>query len=139
MIKVKYKAEHWVNLYIDYDDPKLKSKGGLMMTEDFYCDEVLSGKTKVNKVLETENVLAYHHTRAFWPVHIVAIPKKHISSLITLEEDDNELLLELMGVIKKVAAKVTKESGSCRVLTNLGDYQDSKHLHWHIASGDPLR
>lgn len=105
-----------------------------MMTEDFYCGEVLSGKTKVNKVLEP-----YHHTRPFWPVHIVAIPKKHISSLITLEEDDNELLLELMGVIKKVAAKVTKESGSCRVLTNLGDYQDSKHLHWHIASGDPLR
>lgn len=55
------------------------------MSEDFYCDEVLSGKTKVNKVLETENVLAYHHTRPFWPVHIVAIPKKHISSLITLE------------------------------------------------------
>ncbi|WP_017187750.1 HIT domain-containing protein, partial [Alkalibacillus haloalkaliphilus] len=53
------------------------------MTEDFYCDEVLSGKTQVNKVLETENVLAYYHTRPFWPVHIVAIPKKHISSLIT--------------------------------------------------------
>lgn len=28
------------------------------MTEDFYCDEVFSGKTKVNKVLETDNVLA---------------------------------------------------------------------------------
>lgn len=45
------------------------------MTEDFYCDEVLSGKTKVNKVLETENVLACHHTRPFWPMHFVVIPK----------------------------------------------------------------
>lgn len=27
------------------------------MSEDFYCDEVLSGKTSVNKVYETENVL----------------------------------------------------------------------------------
>ncbi len=35
------------------------------MTEDFYCDEVLSGKTLVNKVLETNNVLAYYHTRPF--------------------------------------------------------------------------
>lgn len=42
-------------------------------------------------------------------------------------------------MIKKVAAMVTKENGSCRVLTNLGEYQDSKHLHWHIASGEPLR
>lgn len=37
------------------------------MTEDFYCDEVLSGRTYVKKVLETDNVLAYHHTRPFIP------------------------------------------------------------------------
>jgi histidine triad (HIT) family protein len=108
------------------------------MTEDFYCEEVLSGKTKVKKVLETDNVLAYYHTKPFWPVHIVAIPKKHIPSLITLEESDNEMLLELLKVIKKVATMVTEEKGACRVITNLGEYQDSKHLHWHIVSGEPL-
>jgi histidine triad (HIT) family protein len=32
---------------------------------------------------------------------------------------------------------VIAEQGACRVLTNLGDYQDSKHLHWHIISGEP--
>ncbi|SDM67872.1 HIT domain-containing protein [Sediminibacillus halophilus] len=109
------------------------------MTADFYCDEVLSGKTEVHKVLETENALAYYHTKPFWPLHIVAIPKKHISSLITLEEEDNELLLELLDVIRKVAAMVTEEHGACRVITNLGSYQDSKHLHWHIVSGKALR
>ena len=109
------------------------------MTEDFYCDEVLSGKTLVKKVLETENVLAYYHTRPFYPVHIVAIPKIHIPSLITLEESDNELLLELLKVIKKVATMVTEENGACRVITNLGSYQESKHLHWHIVSGKPIR
>lgn len=88
--------------------------------------------------MKTENVLAYYHTRPFYPVHIVAIPKKHIPSLITLEESNNELLLELMQVIKKVATMVTKENGACRVITNLGDYQDSKHLHWHIVFGKPL-
>lgn len=93
------------------------------MTEDFYCDEVLSGKTQVKKVFETEHVLDYHHTRPFWPIHIVAIPKKHIPSLITLEEHDNELLLELLGVIKNVATMATTEHGACRVITNLGDYQ----------------
>lgn len=71
------------------------------MTEDFYCDEVLSGRTLVEKVFETENVLAYHHTRPYYPVHIVVIPKKHISSLLTLEQSDNELLIELMDVVKK--------------------------------------
>jgi histidine triad (HIT) family protein len=59
------------------------------MSDDFYCDEVLSGRTPVRKVIETDNVLAYHHTRPYYPVHLVVIPKKHISSLIALEVGDN--------------------------------------------------
>ncbi|GMA60399.1 HIT domain-containing protein [Alicyclobacillus fastidiosus] len=109
------------------------------MTEDFYCDEVLSGKTSVEKVFETQNVLAYHHTRPFYPVHIVVIPKRHIPSLITLEDADTDILLELLNVVKRVAIQVTNEHGACRVLTNLGKYQDSKHLHWHVAFGEPFR
>src|SRR5688500_10478191 len=101
--------------------------------EDFYCDEVLSGKTQVEKVLETDNVLAYHHTRPFWPTHIVVIPKTHIGSLLTI--DDNGLLLELLDIVKQVAAQVVEDKGAARVLTNLGDYQDSKHLHFHVSSG----
>lgn len=102
--------------------------------EDFYCDEVLSGKTQVEKVLETDNVLAYHHTRPFWPTHIVVIPKTHVVSLLAI--DDNDLLIELIGVVKQIAAKVVAEKGAARVLTNLGKYQDSKHLHFHVNSGE---
>jgi histidine triad (HIT) family protein len=107
------------------------------MTEDFYCDEVLSGRTPVRTVRETDNVLAYHHTRPFWPRHIVVIPKRHISSLLTI--DDDSLLLELLSVVREVAEGVLAEHGACRVLTNLGEYQDSKHLHWHVSSGESLR
>ncbi|KRG11502.1 HIT family protein [Lederbergia galactosidilytica] len=107
------------------------------MTSDFYCDEVLSGNTQVEKVYETENVLAYYHTKPFYEIHIVAIPKKHIPSLTTIE--DQKLLLELMGVVQKVATKIEREHGACRVITNLGAYQDSKHLHWHIAFGEKVK
>lgn len=109
------------------------------MIEDFYCEEVLSGKTAVEKVCETENVLAYHHTRPFWETHIVVIPKRHISSLLTLKESDAPILLELFDVIKRVADQVVTERGAARVLTNLGDYQDSKHLHFHVNSGKTIR
>lgn len=105
------------------------------MTEDFYCDEVLNGRTPVKVVRETANVLAYQHTRPFWPVHIVVIPKRHISSLLTLEQSDDALLLELLRVVREVARDVLEEHGACRVLTNLGNYQDSKHLHWHVNFG----
>lgn len=109
------------------------------MSDDFYCDEVLSGHTAVVKVHETANVLAYNHTRPSFPVHIVVVPTRHISSLIALEEADNEILLELLSVIRKIAAQITSEYGACRVITNIGTYQDSKHLHWHVVFGEPLR
>ena len=105
------------------------------MTEDFYCEEVLSGRTAVRVVRETDNALAFHHTRPFWPLHIVVIPKRHIASLLTIEDD--ALLLELLRVVREVAKEVLDEHGACRVLTNLGKYQDSKHLHWHVSSGEP--
>ena len=108
------------------------------MTDDFYCDEVLSGRTPVKLVHETAKVLAYHHTRPYWPTHIVVIPKKHISSLLTLEATDAALLFEMIEVIRVVAAEIVTRHGACRVLTNLGEYQDSKHLHWHVNSGDPM-
>jgi histidine triad (HIT) family protein len=109
------------------------------MSEDFYCEQVLSGRIRVEKVVETESVLAYHHTRPFWEIHIVVIPKRHVSSLLALEDGDGRLLLEMFRVIREVAAKVVAGHGAARVLTNLGDYQESKHLHFHINSGRQIR
>ena len=108
-------------------------------TADFYCDFVLSGRIEVERVLETENVLAYHHTRPFWETHIVVIPKKHIASIFEATEEDEPLLLELFAVIRKVAGEVVKEKGAARILSNTGDYQESKHLHIHINSGQRIR
>ena len=106
------------------------------MSEDFYCDEVFSGKTPIEKVVETDDVLAYHHTQPYWETHIVVVPKQHVDSLLTVEDD---LLIELMDVAKKVATEVLAEKGAARVLTNLGKYQDSKHLHFHVYSGEKIR
>ena len=109
------------------------------MTSDFYCDEVLSGNTTVQIVAETDRVLAYHHTRPYWPVHIVVIPKQHVPSLTDLGSASDELLHEILAVVREVAGTVEQDHGKARVLTNLGEYQDSKHLHFHVNSGDPMR
>ncbi|MFR9779625.1 HIT family protein [Micromonospora sp. MS34] len=109
------------------------------MTEDFYCDEALSGRTEVTVVAETEDVLAFEHTRPFWPVHVVVVPKRHVPSLVDLGDADEDLLHRIIEVVRRVAARVERERGACRVLTNLGRYQDSKHLHFHVCSGPPLR
>lgn len=103
---------------------------------DFYCEEVLSGRQPVQTVVDTESVLAFHHTRPSYSAHIVVIPKRHISSLLDTGEEDASLLVSMLSVIKLVAQEMLTEHEGCRIVTNLGSYQDSKHLHWHVIAGE---
>jgi histidine triad (HIT) family protein len=109
------------------------------LSNDFYCNEVLSGRTPVEKVVETATVLAFYHTKPSYPVHIVVIPKKHIASLTDMQPEDAPLLVEMMATIQQVARQVLETHGACRVITNLGAYQDSKHLHWHVIAGEMIK
>ena len=106
---------------------------------DFYCDVALKDTSMLKKEYESENVLAFHHTCPYWPVHIVIVPKKHILSFTNREKEDEVVISEMLQVIRIIAKKVEEEKGEARILTNLGKYQDSKHLHFHVSSGDVLR
>ncbi|WP_372411529.1 HIT domain-containing protein [Streptomyces luteireticuli] len=46
------------------------------------------------------------------------------------------LLTEVMAVVRQVAAAVLAEHGAAQVTTNLGGYQESKHLHFHVIHRD---
>lgn len=102
---------------------------------DFYCDVAIPHAAELDLVHDDEHVLAYHHTRPHWAVHIVIVPKRHIGSLTTATHEDEVDLRALFSVVQSVAASVESEHGACAVLTNLGAYQDSKHLHVHVHSG----
>ena len=104
-------------------------------SDDFYCDEVISGRTEVDRVHETASVLAFHHTRPSYAAHIVVIPKRHVASLLDTDPEDSA---EMMQVVQEVAARVLEQYGACRVVTNLGRYQESKHVHWHVVA-DPAQ
>ena len=89
---------------------------------DFYCDQVLSGRTPVESVFESENALAFMHTRPHYRHHIVVIPKRHVESLLTLEDEDAPLVLELLAAVREVAAQVVAAEGGAHIVTNLGAY-----------------
>jgi histidine triad (HIT) family protein len=108
-------------------------------TCDFYCDKVLGELLAIDVYFENAHLLAFHHSNPIWENHVVLLPKRHIESLITLEEADNDLLLELMRAARTIAGDFMARFGACRVYTNLGAYQSSKHLHWHIGCGEQLR
>jgi len=102
---------------------------------DFYCEEVLSGKTPVKKVYESDKVLAFHHTKPSWETHIVIIPKEHIHDLLALSSDKSDLLIEIIEVAKKLARGLDLNQKGARLITNIGKFQETPHLHFHLVSG----
>jgi histidine triad (HIT) family protein len=105
-----------------------------MAERDLYCDDVLSGRTPVRKVKETDLVLAFHHPNPYYsPVHLVVIPKEHVRTIV---DASDEVLLEVFKIARDLAKQVSDERGAAKIVTNLGDYQHNKHLHVHVAFGE---
>jgi histidine triad (HIT) family protein len=73
-------------------------------------------------------------------VHVLVIPKKHISSLVDLKEEDERVIGKIYTVINKIAeAEGILEKGF-RVIVNCGEDggQEVKHLHFHLLGGKKL-
>ncbi len=105
--------------------------------DDFYCREVLSGALPVETVEETDRVLAFRHTRPHYREHVVVVPREHVTSLLDLSPGDG-LMSELLVVVQQVAERMVSEQGGCHIVTNLGLYQEEKHLHIHVGAGEPV-
>ena len=106
---------------------------------DFYCNQVLQGNVAVSVVFETDLVLAFHHTQRYFEHHIVIIPKQHIESLSSLQAVESTLAVDFLKAIQYVCDKLERENGGCRVSSNVGDYQSTRHLHFYVHSGKRLR
>ncbi|MCF8565271.1 histidine triad nucleotide-binding protein [Alicyclobacillus tolerans] len=109
------------------------------MDDCLFC-KIVKGDIPSNKVLETEDALAFHDIRPQAPVHVLVIPKKHIASALTLEEDDVELVGRLHLVAKQVAKDLGLDEQGYRMVTNIGWYgqQTVPHLHYHVLGGRQL-
>jgi histidine triad (HIT) family protein len=106
------------------------------MSEDYYCDEILTGRVPVRVVAETGNVLAFHHVFPTWKTHIVVIPKRHVRSLDEVE--DAALFAEMFQLIVQIIKDQRLAESNYKVITNGGSYQHNQHLHIHLVSGKPL-
>lgn len=107
--------------------------------KDFYCNQILSGNINVEPVFETALVLAFHHTDPYFEHHVVIISKQHIESLSTDEVMNPQLAVDFIAAIRHVTKLIEEQFGGCRVSSNVGAYQTTKHLHWYVHAGKRLR
>ncbi|MEA2517812.1 MAG: histidine triad family protein [Actinomycetota bacterium] len=103
-----------------------------------FC-KIVAGEVPSDKVLETDDVLAFRDINPGAPTHVLVIPKRHVASVHELEHSDAEEVASLFDAIKQVAEQEGVAHGY-RVVTNVGADagQSVFHLHLHVLGGRPL-
>ncbi|KXB31434.1 histidine triad nucleotide-binding protein [Dechloromonas denitrificans] len=109
------------------------------MSDCIFC-KIVEGKIPATKVFEDEDILAFNDINPVRPVHVLVIPKKHITSLATAGADDTVVLGKILAKANEIAVAQGSPDGF-RVIINTGrvGQQEVEHLHAHIVGGpDPV-
>lgn len=110
------------------------------MTDCVFC-RIVAGDTDGEIVHEDEHTVAFLDHVPLFAGHTLVAPRRHI---VTLDELDADLLLQLMGVVQRLVA-VMPEALGCEgtfVANNNIVSQSVPHLHVHVVprtKGDGLR
>ena len=109
------------------------------MNDCLFC-KIAAGQIPSAKVYEDEDVLAFRDIAPQAPVHVLVIPKKHVSGWYDAKDEDDALLAKLMRTASAVAKMENIVDSGFRVVSNCGaDAQQTvKHLHLHVLGGKEM-
>lgn len=104
-----------------------------------FCN-IIDSTTAADVVFDGGDTLFFRDISPKARVHIVGIPKKHLTSLATMIADDQALVGKLLHDAAHVAENIGVSESGYRVITNAGRDagQEIQHLHLHILGGEPL-
>lgn len=102
-----------------------------------FC-KIVQGDIPNKTVFEDDQVLAFYDIDPKAPVHVLVIPKLHISGAAAVTEDTAAVVGHIFEVIPRIAEQLGLSD--FRVVTNNGADagQTVHHLHFHILGGRVL-
>ena len=103
-----------------------------------FC-KIIDGQIPSAKVYEDEHVFAFRDINPQAPVHVLVVPKAHISCALDLNGDNSAAAAQCFEAVAKIARAEGLDSGF-RVINNCGEDggQSVMHLHFHLIGGRKL-
>jgi histidine triad (HIT) family protein len=124
--------------------PHLRSPGeGHSLTADvsdcIFC-RIVAGDLPSAEVASSERTYAFRDLEPALPVHVLIVPRDHITSADTVTSDDADVLAEMMETAQRVARTEGLAERGYRLVFNVGeDARNSvAHLHMHLVGGRPM-
>lgn len=107
------------------------------MAEQTIFGKIVSGELEVERLAETDRVIAFPDIAPQAAVHILVIPKTtEYTNVTELAAGDPELLAEMVSVAHQLANE--HADGDYRLIFNNGERagQTVFHVHAHVLAGD---
>jgi histidine triad (HIT) family protein len=100
-----------------------------------FC-QILARKLPAEILYEDEDLAVIKDINPEAPVHLLIIPKRHLDSINSLDEETSQLGGKMLLAAKKMAESQGIQSGY-KILINTGREvgQQIRHLHMHLMGG----
>ncbi len=104
-----------------------------------FC-EIVAGRVPARVAYQDDTLLAFHDRNPQGPLHILIIPKRHITSLLDLEAGDDALVGSLVRRARDLAVQEGLSDRGFRLVFNCGDDAGYSvyHIHLHLVGGRKL-
>lgn len=107
------------------------------MKDCLFC-KIASKQIPSKIAFESDELFAFHDINPQAPVHILIVPKEHISTLDDVDEQNSHL----MGKMTLAASKLAKDFklDGYRLVFNCNEIagQSVFHIHCHLLGGRPM-
>ncbi|KYH34526.1 HIT-like protein [Clostridium tepidiprofundi DSM 19306] len=110
------------------------------MENCIFC-KIINNEIPSEKVYEDDKVLCFKDINPEAPVHILIIPKEHISSVNELNEENADIISYIFLIAKKLAKQLGIAENGYRIVNNCGNDggQTVEHIHFHMLGGRNLQ
>ena len=88
----------------------------------------------IDKLRNTERVVAFYHPRPSYQTHILIVPKKAIANLGDLAPQDYAYVEAVLQTAQELVTELELAEKGYRLIVNGGAYQDIPQLHFHLVS-----
>ncbi len=104
-----------------------------------FC-KVAKGLVRADIVMQDEHMVAFKDIHPQAPVHVLVIPRQHLTALWEADETHSPLLGRMLVACNEVAQQLGVDQSGYRVVTNAGPDagQSVDHLHFHVLGGRKL-
>ncbi len=109
------------------------------MADCLFCN-IIEGSIPSTKVYEDENTYAFRDVNPMAPVHVLVVPKTHVTSVAEIDQLPDEVIAACLRACRKVACLEGVDKTGFRVVSNCGSdaCQSVPHLHFHVLGGKAM-